>query len=165
MSKAQMGFVYTVQTIRDGQVIDTETIHNLIPIEGLNHMLEVAFKSGSQNANFYVGLFEGAYTPVPGDTMAAFPGDATELTAYSETARPTLVLGAVAAGQVDNEGDEAAFTGTTNGKQAHGGFISSAPTKGSTSGVLVSAVRFSSPKPLDAGTVLNVTCAFSAVSV
>jgi hypothetical protein len=165
MDSMKLGFTYTIEAVKDGQVIDSETVHNLIPIEGLNHILDVALKNGTAQAAFYVGLFEGAYTPIPADTMATFPGTATELTAYSETTRQVLTLGAIAAGQADNVDSKAVFTGPTNGKQAHGGFISSSPTKGSTTGVLISAVRFSSPKTFDSGTELRVTCAFSAVSV
>lgn len=161
---ARAGFVYTVETIKDGHVIDTETVSNLIPIEGLNDMLAVWLKGGTQATNFYVGLYEGNYTPVPGDTAAAFPAAATELTAYDETTRVPLVLGSVTGGAVDNSANPAVFTGSTNGKQAMGGFISTSPAKGSTTGVLASAVRFPSPKSLDDGTVLRVTCSFQIVS-
>lgn len=163
-NKAKAGFVWTVESVKDGIVIDREVIHNLFPIEGLNNMLNVWLKSGTQSANWYVGLYSGNYTPVPGDTAAGFPAAATELTAYDETTRVLLELGTTAAGGVDNSADPAVFTGSTNGTVAQGGFISSAPAKGATTGVLASAVRFSSPKSLDDGTVLRVTCSFQIVS-
>lgn len=158
------GFTYVIETVRDGVVIDTETVHNLMPIEGLNDMLSVWLKSGTQAATFYVGLYEGNYTPAPSDTAAAFPAAATELTAYSETARVPLVLGAVSGGASDNSASKAVFTGTTDGKSVMGGFISTAPAKGATTGVLASAVRFTSPKSLDNGTILRVTCSIQIVS-
>lgn len=163
-NQAKAGFTYTVETIKDGQVIDTDVVTNLIPIEGLNDMLGVWLKGGTQPAGFYVGLYEGNYTPVPGDTAAAFPAAATELTAYDEATRVALVLGSVASGAVSNAANPAVFTGSTNGKQAMGGFISTAPAKGATTGTLASAVRFTSPKSLDDGTVLRVTCSFQIVS-
>lgn len=167
MNTAKAGFVWTVETIKGGEVVDSEVIHNLFPIEGLNNMLAVWLKGATQPTNFYVSLYEGNYTPVPGDTAAAFPAAATELTAYAETTRVPLVLGSVASGAVDNVSDadtRAIFTGNTNGKLAVGGFITTAPAKGATTGVLASAVRFTSPKSLDAGTFLRATCSFQIVS-
>lgn len=164
MEHSKAGFTYTVETIKDGEVVDVETVHNLMPTQGLDYMIEAALRQGTQFPGFYVGLYEGAYNPVPGDTMAAFPAAATECTAYASATRPALVLPAASGGVTESSANKAEFTGNTNGKQAMGGFVSSAPTKGGTTGVLVSAVRFSSPKPLDAGTVLRVTCGFSIIS-
>lgn len=166
MDKARFGFYYDIETVReDGVVIDRDRVYNLIPIQGLNYIIETALRNGVPFAAIYVGLYEGAYTPVPGDTMAAFPGAATELTAYAEATRQPVVLAAASGGVAENSASKAVITGNTNGKQAQGAFISSAPTKGSTTGVLLSAVRFPSPKPLDAGTVLRITCGFSAASI
>lgn len=166
MSKATMGFIYTVKEFDpSGSLVSVTEHHNLIPIEGLNHIIEVALKNGTPFANLYVGLYEGDYTPTPADTMAAFPTAATELTAYTSTTRPALVLGSVASGQVSNTGTEVEFVGNTNGKQARGGFVCASPTKGSTTGPLLSAVKFPSPKALDSGGKLEVTVVFAAASV
>lgn len=164
MEHVKAGFTYTIETVKDGQVIDTETVHNLIPFEGLDYMINVALRGGAQFPAFYVGLFEGAYTPVPTDTMAQFPVTADECTAYAETARPLLVLPAPTDGVVVNSASKAVFTGTADGTRVSGGFVSSSSAKGSAVGVLVSAVRFPSPRPLDAGTILRVTCGFSIIS-
>lgn len=165
MERLACGFEYLIETIKNGVVIDRDRVHNLVPIEGLNYFINAALRNQAAFANFYVGLYEGNYTPTPDDVMAGFPSAATELTAYSETTRRLLTLSAAAAGATDNSAARAEFTGTTNGKQAMGGFISSAPTKGSASGVLVSAVRFPSPRPLDAGTVLRITAGFTFASL
>jgi len=164
-NNARFGFVNTVETLdRNCRVIDVEVVKNLIPIEGLNYLLNTGLKGGAQSTTWYIGLYEGLYTPIPADTAATFPASATELTAYSETTRQLLTLGTVAAGAADNSASRGVFTGTTNGKFAQGGFISSAAAKGATTGVLISAVRFSSPKPIDNGGVLRVTAAFTSVS-
>lgn len=165
MTKLAAGFTYTFDTLKNGILVAREVHHNLVPIEGLNYLLSVGFKAGVAYPNFYMGLYEGAYTPVPGDTAATFPAAATELVAYAEATRLPLDFGAVAAGSMDNSANRVEFTGTTNGKQVRGGFISSSPTKGSATGILVSAVQFPSPKPLDAGAVLRATAAFSIVSL
>lgn len=108
-------------------------------------------------------LYEGDYTPVAGDTAATFPAAATEFTAYDGTTRKTFVPGAVVGTNVDNHDNKAEFT-FTPAKVVYGGFISSSSARGSTSGVLLSAVRFGSPKSVDAGGVLRVTAGFTLAS-
>lgn len=43
---AKMGFLWTFETIdrATGKVLHTEEVHNLMPVEGLNHMLGVTLK-------------------------------------------------------------------------------------------------------------------------
>lgn len=164
-TETKAGFKYDLELVdRHGKVIDRETVFNLIPIQGLNYLLGAGLKSVTPFANWYVALYEGSYSPDPDDTAATFPGAATELTAYAESTRRTLTLGAIANGAADNVASKAEFTGNTNGKLAMGGFITSAPAKGAATGVLISAVRFNSPKNLDSGAVLRVTAGFSITS-
>lgn len=166
MEQLKPGFVWTLRS-RDkaGNITSEEVIHNLMPIEALDHMLDVTFKQGAQYPSFYVGLFEGNYEPSPADDMATFPANATELTAYTSGTRPTLVLGAVAGGNVDNLDNTTKFTGNTDGKSARGGFISTASAKGGTTGPLVSAVKFSTARSLNNGGTLEVLVAFQFVSI
>ncbi len=163
-NSARGGFEYVVETVRNGQVVGIETVHNLLPTEGVNYLIDAALKAGTAYPKWYMGLFEGAYTPVPEDTMSTFPGAAAELLTYSQIQRPGIVFGGTARGGVDNSGSKAEFTGSVDGKLVRGGFICSAPAKGATTGVLLSAVRFYSPKTLDAGTILRVTGGFSITS-
>lgn len=165
MNNLKAGFVYDIERIVDGRVVDKFRAHNLVPIEGLNYLLSTAFKSGVAYSNFYIGLFEGNYTPIPDDKMATFPAAATELVAYQAGTRPALTLGDIDVGTVDNSLAKAEFVGTTNGKMAHGGFISTSPVKGASTGILLSAVRFPSPQPLNNAGILRVTAGFSIVSV
>lgn len=166
MEKMKPGFVWTVREFdREGCLVGEETTHNLMPVESLNHVLDVLFKEGTQYANFYVGLFEGNYDPQPGDVMATFPTIATELTAYSGSTRPALVLGDVASGNVDNLDSVAEFTGTVDGKKAYGGFITTASAKGGTTGPLISAVKFPTARNLNSGGRIEVAVAFQFISV
>lgn len=165
MNNLKAGFVYDIERIVGGRVVDKFRAHNLVPIEGLNYLLNTAMKGGVAYTNFYIGLYEGNYSPVPEDTMATFPLAATELTAYQAGTRPALSLGDVAAGTVDNSLAKAEFTGTTNGKMVQGGFITTSPVKGASTGILLSAVRFPSPQPLNNAGILRVTAGFSIVSV
>lgn len=163
-NKLKAGFTYLVEVIdAQGMVRESEIVKNLMPVEGLNHMLGVTLKGSAQVATWYVGIYEGNYTPVAGDTAAAFSASATESSAYTEATRPALALGAVTAGAVDNTAVRAEFTANAS-KTFYGGFVTSAAAKGATSGVLLSAVRFASPKVLTATEVLRVTAGFTLVS-
>lgn len=164
-SNSQAGFTYLVEVIdADGQVTDSETIHNLMPVEGINHVLNTVLKGGSQVTSWFVGVFEGNYTPLTTDTMAAFPAASTESTAYAASTRPAFVGGTVAAGVLDNSASKAEFAFNAT-KTVYGGFISSASAKGGTSGVLLSAVRFAAPKSLDSSSTLRITAGFTMTSL
>ena len=127
----------------------------MTPIEGRNHLLAVEYKGASQVPTWYIGLYEGDYTPTDDVTAATLPGLATECTAYSESTRVPFVPGTVAAGAVSNAASLARFTFNAP-KTIHGTFMTSASAKGSTSGVLASVVRFPSPRTFAAGDTLDV---------
>lgn len=162
--RLKTGFVWTVEQLRDGQVIASECGHNLVPDQGLNDLLAVYFKSGSQAANWYVGLFEGNYTPGPSVTAASIAAAATETTAYSQATRPAWTAGAVAGGAVSNVDAKAEFTFTSS-KTIYGGFLVSSSAKGGALGVLASVIRFPSPKAMEAGDTLRITAGTTLVSV
>lgn len=128
--------------------------HNLVPIEGFNFLLSLAFKSASPVSTWYVGLYEGDYTPVPTVTAATLPGVATECTAYTGT-RKEFVEGDIVSGSTSNAASLSEFEFTAD-KTIMGAFMTSASAKGSTSGVLLSVVRFSSPYVQKAGSKLQV---------
>lgn len=155
-----MHFNYEFEHVRDGVVIDTWKEKNLIPTEGLNHMLDVVCKGGSQVSTWYVMPYEGDYTPLATNTAANFPGLATECTAYTEANRVTWVEGAVSAGAVDNSANKAEFTINAT-KTIYGCALVSVATKGATTGVLLSAVRFSAPKSFVSSDTLRVTAPVS----
>lgn len=154
--KQTVGFEYTFEVLKDGEVIDSWTEKNLVPTEGLNHILGVVLKGVSPVTTWYLGLYEGNYIPLPGDTAATFPGAATECTSYLGSTRPPIVFGTVAGGAVDNSSNKVEVEFTAN-KTVYGGTINSAAAKGATSGVLLSAVRFGAPKVLDTSSILRVT--------
>lgn len=163
-SQAELGFLYYVDVVApDGTVSQGEWVHNLIPIEGLNHMMGVTFKSVTPVATWYIGLYEGNYTPVPGVTAATISSVSTECVAYTPAQRVTFVSGSVVNGALDNSASKAEFTFTAD-KTVYGGFIVSASPRNATTGTIISAVRFSSPKVLENGSVLRVTAGNSLVS-
>lgn len=161
IAKTRAGFTYIAEVVdkATGAVREREVVKNLMPIEGINHMIATQLKGGPQINNWYVSVYENAYTPLPSDTMAMFPAAAGENVDYVGSSRPLFNSGAVANGTVDNVGNviELEFSDDT---VIHGGFISSSATKGGTSGVLLSAVRFASPKSVDSSSVLRITAGF-----
>jgi hypothetical protein len=165
--KGQFG--YFVRVYRpDGSEDESqfEFVTNLVPTEGLNHILTVLLKGTSQISPWYIGLYGNNYEPQASDTMATFPGGgvAGEITSeYDEATREEFVEGVVAAGAVDNSASPAEFT-FNQADTVYGGFIGSSSTKGSTTGVLLSAVKFASPKSMSADGVLRVTAGFTIVS-
>lgn len=164
-SHAELGFSYIVDVLHpDGSVSQAEAIHNLIPDEGVAHMMGVTFKGSAQVATWYIALYEGNYTPVGSITAATFPALATEFTAYTPSTRVEFVEGSVVGGAVDNSASRAEFTATA-AKTVYGGVITSSSPKGSVTGVLISAVRFTSPKVLQIDDVLRVTAGNSLASV
>ncbi len=137
--------------------------HNIIPTEGRNSILDVVFHATTQITAWFCGLFEANYTPVAGDTMALFPAAATECTAYAETTRPAWVEGAASAGVTTNSASTATFTFNAT-KTLYGAFLSSSSVKGGTSGVLVSAAKFSASKSVDSGDLGRLTASITFTS-
>lgn len=160
-----VGFEYTIEVLdKDGNVTDREVVHNIMPLEGIHHVLNTVLKGGAQVAQWHIGLYETAYTPTPNDIMATFPTQAVETTEYASATRMTFTPGTLAAGSVDNSANAVEFEFTA-AKLIYGGFISSSSAKGSTSGVLLSAVRFGSPKSVDSSSTLRVTAGFTMASL
>lgn len=137
--------------------------HNIIPTEGRNSILDVAFHATTQITAWFCGIFETNYTPVAGDTMALFPAAAGEVTAYSETTRPAWNEAAASGGVTTNSASTATFTFNAS-KTLYGAFLSSSSVKGGTSGVLVSAAKFSASKGVDSGDIGRLTASVTFTS-
>lgn len=157
------GFVYDLEIIRNGIVIARRRVRNIIPTEGRNSILSVAFNGGAQVTTWYCGVFENNYTPVAGDTMAAFPAAAGEVTAYAEATRPIWNEAAPSAGVITNSANPAVFTFNAT-KTLYGAFLSSGSVKGGVTGVLVSAGKFTAPKGVDAGDIGRLTASVTHTS-
>lgn len=157
------GALYEFEQWRDGVLIDTWACRNIIPTEGLNHFLSVVCNNGSQVTEWRVGLFEGNYTPVAGDTMATFPASATECTAYTEASRPVWNESTPSGGSTTNSSNKAEFTMNAS-KTIYGAFLSSVATKSATTGTLLSASRFGAAKSVDSGDILRVTVSLTMTS-
>lgn len=158
------GFRYGIETVRDGEVIAFEDLHNMMPDEGLKHLIQVALQGGTQYSTWYVGIYESPYLPSAGDVGSTFHAVSGEISEYEGSTRRPLVLGTPIAGAVDNLASRAEFTMTVD-KTARGAFIAASSARGASSPVLLSAARFTSPKVLTPGDVLRVTAGFDFISL
>ena len=70
VGQLEIGGRFEVQHLRNGEVIDEFDVHNLVVNEGLDYLLDVMFHGVSPAGTWYIGLFEGNYTPVATVTAA-----------------------------------------------------------------------------------------------
>lgn len=149
---------------KNGNLKWVEKFTNLVTIEGLNDSLDKHLKGSNYSAEWYLGLTGANPVFAAGDTMASHAGW-TEVTAYSESTRPALVFGSVAAGSVDNSASKASYTVNADNTQIGGAFIVSNNTKGGTSGILYGGGAFAGGnKTLSNGDTLNVTITCTAAA-
>jgi hypothetical protein len=156
------GFCYTVEHLdAAGRVKRRDTYHNVCPFEGLAYIVDTAFGTRARIANWYIGLFSGAYTPVAQDTLASLVPAAPEFIGYDGATRKEFTPQGtpLTGGYIDNEGAKAAFT-ATEAATVYGAFLASSSGKGTTTGVLASAAQFDHPYVITVGDVLNVHAGF-----
>lgn len=149
---------------KNGNLKWVEKITNLVTTEGLNDSLDKHLKGSNYSAAWYLGLTGASPVFAAGDTMASHAGW-TEVTAYSESTRPALVFGSVAAGSVNNSASKASYTVNADNTQIGGAFTVSNNTKGGTSGILYGGGAFAGGnKTLSNGDTLNVTITCTAAA-
>jgi len=156
--------VWGGQHFRDGKLIDEWEDKNLVVNEGLNAILDIMFHATAQITTWYIGLFEGNYTPVATVTAATITSAATECTAYDESTRQAYVEAAASSQSITNAASRATFTINAT-KTVYGAFLVSASAKSATTGTLISAARFSSAKAVEDDDQLLITYTFGASSV
>lgn len=162
--KLLVGGMFHGQIVRDGQVIDEWEDRNLVTNEGLNSLLDIYFHGSTQITTWYLGVFEGNYTPVAGVTAATITSASTECTAYDETTRQEFVEAAAASQSITNSASKATFTFNAT-KTIYGAFMVSNSTKSGTTGTLFSAARFSAAKSVVDNDQLLLTYTFTASSI
>lgn len=159
----ELGGVFGFELVRDGKVIDRWEEKNIVVNEGLNHILSAVLNNGSQNTTWYVGLFEGNYTPLATDTAANIASNATECVAYDETTRVEWVEAAPSGQSITNSANKATFTINAS-KTVYGAFLVSSNTKSGTAGTLFAASKFSVSRSVVAADQLLVTYTVNAAS-
>ncbi len=153
---------YDFQLIRNGEVIDQWEMDNLVVDQGLNYALNSGFGQTSGLTNWYIGLFEGNYTPTAGVDASTIATLSTECTAYTSGTRPAWTLpGATTNKQLTNGASRASFTFTST-KTLYGAFLVSSNVKSGTAGTLFSGARFSTAKSVDQDDELLITYVLTA---
>lgn len=138
--------------------VDEQIDENLLTDEGILYMLNVAFFSTAKLAAFYVAPFQGNATPLTSWNGANFDTNATEVVSltegYSQTTRPLWVPATAAAGAISNLASRASFSVTSAANVTwYGAGLLSSNVRGDTTGKLVSATRFATPRLLANGDV------------
>lgn len=150
--------------IRDGKVIDEWDDPNLIVDAGINDLLDVYLRAQTGPGTWYIGIFEGNYTPLATDTAGNIATDATETNAgIDNTVRPTWTPAAATGKSITNSASRATFTFNTT-KTIYGAFLINNNTKGGTTGKLFAASRFTSSKAVAAADQILLTYAFAGAS-
>jgi len=150
----------------DGALKWATESHNLVVNVGLQDMNAKYFTGSSYTAAWYLGLYGAgaSSTPAAGDTMSSHAGW-TEVTAYTEAARPTCSFASPSTANpsvATNSASVAVFS--INATTTIGGaFLTTSNTKSGTTGTLFSAVDFSSPgdRAVVSGDELRLTYTFS----
>lgn len=156
LEKYKMGFTYTVELLDGDVLVAKETVDNVLPYEGLDYIERTSLLGGPQISQWYLGLFGNNYNPTPQDKALSFAQQAGEVSAYENDTRHQVTFNQPDMGMITNTGNEVEVVFTAE-VSVTGGFLISSPGKGSSIGVLLSAVRFNSPKQAEPGNVLRVT--------
>ena len=158
--KGRIGFVYAAEHLgRDGRVLSAERVHNLMPTEAVNYMLAAALTGGEAIDTWHLGLFGASRIPLASDTAESFLAEAGEITGYDGDARPLLALSPVSGGTTGTLGNPNVFDFAVE-TVVQGAFITSSPTFGDDTGLLLSAALFNAPKIIGAGESLRVPAGF-----
>ena len=164
MPAFNIGGKFICDHVRDGQIIDHWEEPNLVTNEGLDAVLNIMFHADTQITTWYIGVFEGNYTPVAAVTAASVTADSTECTAYDEATRQAYTEAAASSQSITNSASRATFTFNAT-KTIYGAFLVSASAKSATTGTLFSISRFASSKAVVATDQLLITYQIDASSV
>lgn len=150
---------FTIEQIRDGKVIHTETVSNAVTNVGLDSVLDTFFGAEAKKAGFFLGLIDatGFTATALTDTMAAHAGW-TEFVTFDEAVRQSWTPG-VSSGQSMTGSAVSEFTiGTVAAAQSiQGLFVTDSNVKSGATGFLWSTVQFSAPAPIVTADVFRAT--------
>lgn len=144
--------------INGGEWTRTE---NLIPTEGLAHILNVALGTTPKPASYHLALFSAAAQPAANWTAASFASTASEIVSmtegYSSATRPTWTPANTATNSIDNMAAVAKVTMKTAGNlTVQGAAMLTNSSKGSTAGALISASKYAAPRVFQDGDTYEI---------
>ena len=163
MSILGKGFTYGRKIIHpDGRIQLLADAHNLVPLEGVQHVAGLILGSTSPISGWYGFIFEGNYTPDEGSAAADLPGVIGECTAYSASSRPAW-NGVFDGTSILSNTVDIEFTMTAD-KVLYGAGIVSSSTKGGNGGLILSIARFPTPEQVKAGAKFALTAELPILS-
>lgn len=144
--------------INGGEWTRTE---NLIPTEGLAHILNVALGTTPKPASYHLALFSAAAQPAANWTAASFASTASEIVSmtegYSSATRPTWTPANTATNSIDNMAAVAKVTmKTASSLTVQGAAMLTNSTKGGTTGALISASKYAAPRVFQDGDTYEI---------
>jgi len=144
--------------INGGEWTRTE---NLIPTEGLAHILNVALGTAPKPASYHLALFSAAAQPAANWTAASFASTASEIVSmtegYSSATRPTWTPANTATNSIDNMAAVAKVTmKTASSLTVQGAAMLTNSSKGSTAGALISASKYAAPRVFQDGDTYEI---------
>jgi len=150
---------------KKGDLKWSEVAKNLVPADGLDHILDVVLHGATQITTWYVVPFENDHSPATSDSYAT-PGF-TECTAYDEANRVEYNEAAADGQSITNSANKASFTinatKTIYGAALVGGGTNPSVKGNATSGgVLLCEAQFTSSKSVEDDDTLEVTYTISA---
>lgn len=157
--KLLIGGVFSVR-VNDGE---WDHFRNKVVNEGLTYLLSCGVANGSKISTWYMAPFKGNVTPLASWTAANFTANSTELTEYDESTRQTFVTAGASAQNVNNTADPAVITINAS-VTAYGAALISASAKSATTGTLLSAGLFTTPKALADDDTLSMAYSLTATS-
>lgn len=134
---------------------------NLVPTEGMAHILNVALGSTAKPAGYYLAICAGSATPDGTWTASNYATVASEITSMTEghtgATRPQWVPTNAITSSIDNLGNSATLTIATAGTlSVTGAALLSNSQRGGTGGVLVSASLFSMARTFQNGDTYDI---------
>ncbi|MGL6290510.1 MAG: hypothetical protein ACRC2H_07490 [Silanimonas sp.] len=160
-SKLFVGGAFKHAINDDPAVIDP----NDVVRQGIDYILSSSLGTTAQNPQYFLAPFSGNVAVQPTWTGANFDAQATEFTGYVATTRPEWVRPAAAASQaIGNSASPVIFTFAAGGPyNLYGMALLTASAKEATTGLLIAATRFASPRlNQQAGDRLSVEYIISA---
>lgn len=136
---------------------------NLMTNQGLDHILDVLFKSATATEYdpWYVFLYDDAVSAAATWTGANIHTTHDEVTDYDETTRPAFVDGTISSQSLNNSASKAVFTMSATVTVGGAGLVSSS-TKGTAAAILLCAADFSPARDVVDNDILNVQYTISA---
>ena len=134
---------------------------NLLPTEGLAHLLNVALGSTAKPAGYFLALFSGAASPAANWTAASFAAATSEIVSltegYTSATRPAWTPANTATGAIDNLGAVASVTiATASQLNVTGAAMLTTNSRGGTTGALVSATKYAAARVFQDGDTYDI---------